>query len=154
MRSKDGVRKDQARTVSRICGAYMLRGLLSIAGLTGGDLTLAIIYAAITQANLQPLSDDPALSSQYGALGAAPPDEIRRPISVHALAASLSMPYETTRRAVERLIAMDRVRRVSRTGVIATREADDSLEGRRAVEQTQIDAARMMDQLRRHGVEI
>jgi DeoR/GlpR family transcriptional regulator of sugar metabolism len=33
-----------------------------------------------------------------------PPDEMRQPVSVYALAKSLSMPYETTRRYVARLV--------------------------------------------------
>jgi hypothetical protein len=153
MRTRDELRRDQARAVSRICGGYMMRCLLSAAQVTGGDIMLAVIYSAIIQANVQPLNDDPALSARYAGIDAPPPDEVRRPISVHALAASLAMPYETTRRAVERLIAMGKVRRVSRTGVISTADGVNSDENRRALEQNLVDVARMLTQLRRHGIE-
>jgi DeoR/GlpR family transcriptional regulator of sugar metabolism len=47
-----------------------------------------------------------------------PPDEVRRPISVLAVANSLGLPYETVRRYVTKLIRLGRCGRV-KGGIIA-----------------------------------
>ena len=48
----------------------------------------SLLVMAINQANIAPLTRDPAARSRYGALEAPAPDEIRRPVSVRAVAAS------------------------------------------------------------------
>lgn len=70
----------------------------------GGDLLEPLVFAAIVQANLAGLRHDPELQRLYGASSEALPDAARRPISVHAVAQSLRLPYETVRRRVRRLI--------------------------------------------------
>ena len=74
----------------------------------GGDLLEPLVFAAIVQANLAGLRHDPELQRLYGASGEALPDAARRPISVHAVAQSLRLPYETVRRRVRRLIDQGR----------------------------------------------
>ena len=82
----------------------------------GGDLTQAFVFQTILDANLQPLPlDDP-----MGLLAAAGEDDDRapkRPISVHAVATSLSLPYETVRRKVVSMEAMGLIAR-DRQGVV------------------------------------
>jgi hypothetical protein len=58
---------------------------------------------AINQANIAPLTRDPAARTRYGGLEAPAPDEERRPVSVRAVAASMRLPYETARRNIHRL---------------------------------------------------
>lgn len=98
----------------------MIRSVLALAGATEGDILHGVIYAAIQQVSLEPLETSPDLADRYGDPDNVLPDSLRKAISVHALAGSLGMPYETTRRAVERLMARGLVRRISRNGVIAT----------------------------------
>jgi DNA-binding Lrp family transcriptional regulator len=55
------------------------------------------------QANQAPLRHDPAVQKRYGDSGETLPDELRRPISINAVAHSLRLPFETVRRKVKRL---------------------------------------------------
>jgi DNA-binding Lrp family transcriptional regulator len=69
----------------------------------GGDLLEPLVFAAIVQANQAPLRHDPAIARRFGDSGEALPDELRRPISINAVAHSLRLPFETVRRKVKRL---------------------------------------------------
>lgn len=71
----------------------------------GGDMLGPVITSVIIQANVAPITQDPELSHRYATLDAPPPDELRRPLSVNAVAASLQLPYETVRRRVAAMIA-------------------------------------------------
>jgi DNA-binding Lrp family transcriptional regulator len=70
----------------------------------GGDLLDPLVFAAIVQANLAPLRSDPEVQRRYANSGETLPDDLRRPISVHAVAQSLRLPYETVRRKIRRLV--------------------------------------------------
>jgi DNA-binding Lrp family transcriptional regulator len=71
----------------------------------GGDILTPLISTVIIEANVVLINQDPELSGRYAAVGAPPPDELRRPISINAVAASLALPYETVRRRVAAAIA-------------------------------------------------
>jgi len=62
-----------------------------------------IIVLSILAANAAHLEQGGA-GADYAAAGAAPPDELRRPVSVLSIAHALGLPFETTRRHVNRLI--------------------------------------------------
>lgn len=66
----------------------------------------ALLVVAVTQANIDPILRDPAAQRAYATYDAPPPDELRRSISVNALAQSLSLPFETVRRRVTRLLRL------------------------------------------------
>jgi DNA-binding IscR family transcriptional regulator len=74
-------------------------------GIPGLKPLECLLMMAINQANIAPLTRDPAARSRYGALEAPAPDEDRRPVSVRAVAASMRLPYETARRNIRRLEA-------------------------------------------------
>lgn len=74
-------------------------------GIPGQKPLETVLLMAINQANIAPLTRDPAARSRYGALDSAAPDEERRPVSVRAVAASMQLPYETARRNIRRLEA-------------------------------------------------
>lgn len=74
-------------------------------GIPGLKPLEALLAMAINQANIAPLTRDPAARSRYGALERPAPDEARRPVSVRAVAASMQLPYETARRNIRRLEA-------------------------------------------------
>ncbi|WP_309088215.1 hypothetical protein [Phenylobacterium sp.] len=80
------------------------------------DFLDALIVVAVTQANVELVLRDPALQRAYAAYDAPPPDELRRPISVNALAQSLRLPFETVRRRVSRLVLFG-ILKVSADGV-------------------------------------
>jgi DNA-binding transcriptional regulator YhcF (GntR family) len=154
MRSRDELRKNQARAVSRMGGDYTLRTMIGVAAGLDHDYALAVVYMAILQANLAPLMEDPALSARYAAIDTIVPEDLRRPISVHALAGSLHMPYETTRRCVGRLIDKGHVKRISRSGILTCAERMADLTQKRMVEQQYQDTLRLVGQLRRGGIEL
>lgn len=64
-----------------------------------------VLLLTIVQANIAPLTRDADLQLTYGDYDAPPPDELRRRVSVSAIAQSLRLPYETARRHVARLAA-------------------------------------------------
>jgi DNA-binding Lrp family transcriptional regulator len=69
----------------------------------GGDLLQPLLLTAILEANQALINQDPALQRVYGDLETSAPDELRRPVSVNAVAESLSLPFETVRRRVRAL---------------------------------------------------
>ena len=113
---------DVARLVGRFSSEYMLRLLQLLTELHGGDLMTAIITQAIIAANTAHLDTRTADGPRYASLAQAPPDAVRRPISVLALSRSLGLPFETTRRHVNRLVAAGRCVRM-KGGVIVPASA-------------------------------
>lgn len=81
-----------------------------------------LIALAILQANVAQVLRDPNRNLAYGAFDAPPPDEERRPVRIRAVAASLSLSHETTRRHVARL-AEDGLCVITADGVYIPREA-------------------------------
>lgn len=74
----------------------------------GGDLLSPLLLAAVIEANVAPINQDPERQVRYAGLEAPPLDELRRPVSMHAIAESLSLPYETVRRRFRQLEAEGR----------------------------------------------
>lgn len=79
--------------------------VLDIADLARDENSLLdnLIVTLVVEANVAPVNGDPALQRRYGGLDSPPPDELRRPVSVSAVASSLGMPFETVRRRIARL---------------------------------------------------
>ncbi len=96
---------ESPRLVARILSQFFLRQWEIVSKMADGDLHKALVFAAIVSANVQHISHTSEAGHQYGGLDNAPPDEHRRPVSTHALAHSLGLPYETTRRNVNKLMA-------------------------------------------------
>lgn len=91
------------RTLARLSFAFLLdETSQGVAGLKPLD---ALLVLAINQANIAPLTRDPAARERYGQLEAPAPDNERRPASINAIAASLGAPFETVRRRVRGLAA-------------------------------------------------
>jgi hypothetical protein len=112
---------EHARIAARLSTDYVLRALHLIAERYEGDVVRAIVAAAVVSANTAHLNRPVDGRAPYAAMDAPPPDDVRRPVSVSALAGILGMPFETTRRHVNRLIATGEFERVQ-GGVIARTE--------------------------------
>jgi len=69
-----------------------------------GELLDPLIFTTILDANMVPVNRDPELSLRYGGDESAP-DELRRPVSINAIAQSLRLPFETVRRRVNGMVA-------------------------------------------------
>ncbi|MFA7262426.1 MAG: hypothetical protein WC068_05335 [Caulobacter sp.] len=83
----------------------MLHSVDLMARVVGGDILRGVIFTAIVDANVRHIRPSDPVSQSYSEAGDRVPDELRQPISVHALALELDIPYETTRRHVNGLIA-------------------------------------------------
>lgn len=96
---------------------YFLRVVLAIQKTTGLDYLETMIFVAIFTANTTHFDPPASKASRYADLGDAPPESERRPVSILGLAHSLGLPYETTRRYVNKLIDAGVVKKAPR-GVI------------------------------------
>lgn len=95
---------DELAIAARLAGEFFVRGVEIVARAHGGDLLRGIIFTAIAVANGEaaPVS------------GGGP----RRPVSVMSIAHSIGVPYETTRRYVNMLVADGLCVRDGRRGVL------------------------------------
>jgi len=109
-----------ARLVARIASEYLLRVLKLLAETHDADLITAIVAQAIIAANTAHLDARMGEGPRFAAMAHAPPDEVRRPISVLALSHSLGMPFETTRRHVNKLVAAGRCVRLKGGVIVPT----------------------------------
>ncbi len=143
--------QDLSRIVSRISSTYFMRTLRLIADFHKGEVLDAIIFQAIVTANTAHL-DQPDQESRYAGINSPPPDDLRRPVSVLALSDGLGLPFETTRRHVNRLLANGRCVRVKK-GVIAPRTAleDEAIHDMRRANLANV--RRMVRDLRRIGLD-
>lgn len=108
------------RKYSRLALGFTIEAGRIVAGLADGNLLQGLLLVAIVQANVGRLSADSSLSRQFGDYLHPPPDGIRRPISIFALAQSLHLPYETVRRNVIQLVNDGLVERSNRGVVVPT----------------------------------
>jgi DNA-binding Lrp family transcriptional regulator len=99
----------------------------------GRDVIDGLLLAAITQANTAQIGRSPELQRRYALLEAPPPDELRRPVSINAVAASLHIPFETARRRIAKLRDIGVVQ-VSAAGVIVPQAPLETAVYRIAVE--------------------
>ncbi|CAN7385171.1 hypothetical protein LJR219_002343 [Phenylobacterium sp. LjRoot219] len=91
---------------ARIAGWLTVGFFLDIAFLGRMDAPVldALLVAGVMEANLNRLNRDPELQAAHSGLDSAPPDDLRRPVSINALAGSLRLPFETVRRHVNQLV--------------------------------------------------
>lgn len=109
----------EARIINRLAVRY----LLDVIAIARGDRHLldTLLLSTIVQANVSTIGRRADLQVAYAAADEAPPDEMRRPVSINALASSLSLPFETTRRRV-RSLAQRGFCRIVEGGVIVPTE--------------------------------
>lgn len=88
------------RVAARLANGFAL-DLVKLGGT--GDIVDRLLGAAISQANVAQITRSPELQLRYATFDAIPPDEERRPVSINAIASSLRIPFETTRRRVAAL---------------------------------------------------
>ncbi|TAJ69986.1 MAG: hypothetical protein EPO51_20915 [Phenylobacterium sp.] len=86
------------------------------------DLIDGLLFAAIQSANVSAISNDPHLQLAYATLAEAPPDDLRRPVSVSAIAHSLRMPFETARRRIQALVRIGAME-VTPKGILVSHRA-------------------------------
>jgi hypothetical protein len=139
------------RVASRLTVEFFLRSAVLVSELGGGDLIRAMILRAIIAGNINHIDHDPASMGQFASIGDVPPDELRRPISVLGVAGSLGLPYETTRRCVNKLVKEGLVIRV-KGGVIAPSARHMQPQDHEAIRTNMANLRRLFSELKRAGV--
>jgi hypothetical protein len=89
--------------INRLLTTHALRYIVNLTEIFDNDIVLAIICLTIGSANVAHI-DQSRLSDV--SIDDITPDDMRRPVSILAVAQSLKLPYETTRRYVRKLQAM------------------------------------------------
>lgn len=133
--------------LARLGGKYVLRSLANLAEAFDGDMDLAIIFMAITQAATDHLGLNRDVKD-FGGDGFIP-DELRRPVTVLSVANSLQMPRETTRRHVSRLLERGYCIQVQGRRVIIPAETYRRPEFRQVVEKNRRDLQLLLSTIRR-----
>lgn len=90
---------------SRDAALLSIGFLLDCVEIWRGDRAVldTLLIVSVVQANIEMIAREPQLQRAYAAADAPPPDELRRAISINALANSLRLPYETARRRIVQL---------------------------------------------------
>src|SRR5215469_16034134 len=119
-----------ARIVTRFSAEYVLRALQLLIEMHG-DIRTGLVAQAINTANTAHLDVCTEAGRRAAGADGAIPDEARRPIGIARIADTAGLPFESTRRIVQRLIAQGVCVRV-RGGVIVPRAAVHRPEAARA----------------------
>jgi hypothetical protein len=107
-----------SRLASRLSTQHFLRSAEMVREHAGADLVTGVVLRVITAGNIGYLDQDPDTFGQFASLEDVPPDDVRRPVSISAVAGSLGLSYETARRHVSKLVKAGLCVRV-KGGVIA-----------------------------------
>lgn len=107
-----------ARLTNRLAMAY----LLDVIAIFRGERHLLdlLLFSTISQANVTTITRQADLQVAYAAPDHPPPDSMRRPVSVNALATSLGLPFETVRRRVRGLVDQGLCRAVEGGVIVPT----------------------------------
>jgi DNA-binding Lrp family transcriptional regulator len=119
------------REILRLAGRHLLDHI--VVARLGFDLLDALILVTITQANVEPIHRDAELQRRYAAYANVPPDDLRRPISINAVAQSLNMAFETVRRRVLKMSLLGLVK-VGKQGVYTPTSTVSNPRHRRGLE--------------------
>ena len=142
---------DVRRQVVRLCGVHTLATLRLATDAVDQDLITTLMFLAVSRANTLLVTEQSQLSGEFSGIDQIPPDDLRRPISVYAVARELGLPYETARRHAQKLVAAGLTERLEDGLVIPT--AVYAREGMRAaVEDNWAETRRFIQALADFGV--
>jgi len=115
--SAHGISADLRRHVARLTTEYFLTQTKLMTAVLGVDLVSMLVFLAISDANARNMTADAGICARFGGLDDVAPDSLRRGVSVYALAKDLDLPYETTRRHVNKLVEVDLCQRAADGGL-------------------------------------
>jgi hypothetical protein len=142
------------RLVSRVTADFFLRYADLMAQRFDGSFQRGIIFLAVVQANIAHIGHLSEDSLRYASLDSPPPDSVRRPAPINAIANSLSLPYETVRRHIHGLIEDGYCVKVRGKGVIVPSRILESEENLQALRRSYDYLRNMISVLRRAGVDL
>lgn len=116
------VPNSSTRVAARLANGFAL-DLVRLGGF-GRDVIDGLLLVAIAQANVAQITRSAELQRAYATLDQPPPDDMRRPVSVSAIANSLRLPFETVRRRIAGLIEHDIIRPAHRGVIVPTAPLD------------------------------
>jgi hypothetical protein len=143
---------EKGRAASRLTVEFFLRTATLISGLSGGDLMEGLILRAIIAGNINHVDRDPKNPGRFASVDDIPPDELRRPISVLAIASSLGLPYETTRRYANKLLKKGHCVR-AKGGLVAPAASHDEPADHAAILANVANLRRLVTALKQAGIE-
>lgn len=130
-----GAPRPQSRQVIALSIDYLLKTIDVVTRSIDGELVTAVVYLAISRANLKSIFREPEQSLRYAAVAESPGDAVRQPVSVMAVARELDLPYETTRRHVGKLQVRGLCRRMGDGGVVIPEGVSTGANGESAMEE-------------------
>lgn len=143
---------DNSRQVTRLGIGFFLDSLALVQDISGMDAVSILVMASVGRMNITRFAEDPALDNAFSSLEVLPPDELRQPVSVYALAKALRLPYETVRRYANRLIKSGRLAKTPKGGLIVPSSLIGAERIMGAAVRFLVLAAAYLDQLAEAGV--
>lgn len=147
----DTASPDMRRQTYRLGSNYVLQAARLVAQAIDRDMITALVFLAISRANVSAFTATPEALTTYGGLDDVPPDEVRVPVTIYRLAKELGLPYETTRRHVVKLKAAGLCTLVS-GGLVVSRSTFQELRFLDAVEANFALTEGLVGELKRFGV--
>lgn len=141
-----GARLAQRATIQLVMETFDLLSRVIDSDTLGG-----FIFLGIASANTRHLRPGSPEAQAYADTGTVVPDSMRRGISVHALSHQVNLPYETTRRHVQKLIQEGLCLRRT-DGIIVPATALSNPRMLSAVDRNLANVYRFIDELERGGV--
>ena len=108
-----------AGQVSWIAADFMLRSI-EISASVFGDFTTSFTFIGVMTANTRAITYDAAQAWAYAHAHTPPPDAARIPVSIRSLSEQIGVPFETTRRHVNRLVKSGHLLRLGDGVIIPT----------------------------------
>ncbi len=141
------------RALLRVGAEVFLRGVDTLGMQHDDNFLDALVYTAVWTANVRHITGSSA-NLAFGGLAQLPPDSARRPVTVHALAGGLGLPYETVRRSANRLVANGTALRKGGKGLIVPRAQMMRPECYRGIQQAHAHVVRLVGDLHRAGLDL
>ena len=142
---------DLRRHVIRVCGDYLLTTARLATEAVEGDLITATTFLTISRDNVRQVTAAAQAEIAYCSIDDIPPDHLRKPVTVYALARELHLPYETARRYVGKLTRAGLCDRVA-DGLVIQAHVYARPSMKRLVDRNWIETRKFVDALARCGV--
>lgn len=143
--------QDGRRQICRLGADYILGRARATADVIDRNFVTVLVFLEIARINTSQIMITRRIAERHLAIGEAPSDSVRLPVSVYALARDLRIPYETLRRHVAKLKAAGLCVAVA-DGVIVPRDVFATSEAEGAARDNMREVANLVAEAARFGV--